>query len=67
MVRFQPVTYTVTEGEQAFIMAVLNFVADRDVNVDFTTSDDSATGMVYYQSQIIIKINIDPFDQYSWF
>ena len=44
MVQFDPVTYSVTQGEQAFIIAVLNFAADRDVTVDFATSDGSAEG-----------------------
>ena len=44
MVQFNPVSYAVTEGEQAAVTAVLNFVADRNVTVDFTTSDGSALG-----------------------
>ena len=44
VVEFDPVTYSVNEGERAFIVAVLNFAADRDVTVDFATSDGSAQG-----------------------
>ena len=44
VVEFDPEIYFVTEGERASIRAVLNFAADRDVTVDFVTSDGSAEG-----------------------
>ena len=44
MVQFDPVVYSVTEGERASIRAVLNFAADRDVTVEFTTVSGSAGG-----------------------
>lgn len=44
MVQFNPVSYTVGEGEQVSLVAVLNIEADRPVMVDFATKDDSATG-----------------------
>ena len=49
MVEFDPVTYPVNEGEQAFIIAVLNFAADRDVTVDFATSDSLADGNQFHK------------------
>lgn len=44
-VQFDPVNYDVIEGEQASLVAVLSFAADRPVTVDFATNDDSATGI----------------------
>ena len=44
MVQFDPETYSVTEGGEASIRAVLNFEAERDVTVEFNTRDGSATG-----------------------
>ena len=44
MVQFDPITYAVTEGEQASVLAVLNFASNRDVSVDFATGDLSAIG-----------------------
>ena len=44
VVQFQPDTYSVTEGEQASLTAVLNFAAIRDVTVNISTSNGLATG-----------------------
>ena len=43
-VQFEPADYLVTEGEQVAILVVLSDSADREVTVQFTTVDDSATG-----------------------
>ena len=45
MVQFDPIVYNVEEGGTASLRAVLNVPADRDVSVDFITSDGTATGM----------------------
>lgn len=44
-VQFDPTTYSITEGEQASIVAVLSTEADRAVSVDFNTVDGTALGM----------------------
>ena len=44
MVQFDLTSYSVTEGEQASLTAVLSFAADRDVTVDVSTVDGSAIG-----------------------
>ena len=43
MVQFEPVAYSVTEGEQGALRVVLNFATSEAVTVDITTEDDSAT------------------------
>ena len=43
-VQFDPTSYSVTEGDQASLTAVLSFAASRDVTVDVSTVDGSATG-----------------------
>ena len=43
-VEFEPDSYSVNEGSQVEFVLVLSGVADRDVTVEFTTVDDSATG-----------------------
>ena len=45
---FDPPTYSVDEGVQVEFMIRLSTPADRDVTVDFTTVDDSATGIASY-------------------
>lgn len=45
VVQFDPVSYTVEEGDPASLRVVLSFAADRPVTVDVATSDGSATGM----------------------
>lgn len=47
MVQFDPVSYSVTEGGQASLIAVLNFEASYEVMVDFATDDGSARGDLY--------------------
>ena len=44
MVEFDPVQYTVVEGESASLTAVLNFVTDRDVSVDLITRNGTTEG-----------------------
>jgi hypothetical protein len=46
MVSFIPTDYTVTEGNQVSITAFLTVPADRDLTIDFTTSDGTAIGMI---------------------
>ena len=44
-VQFDPATYSSNEGEQVEFIIVLSSPAVRNVTVDFTTVDGSATGM----------------------
>ena len=44
-VQFQYASYNATRGEQVVITAVLSSIADREVTVQFITSDNSAQGM----------------------
>ena len=44
-VNFDPTTYSVTEGDLAELMVVLNRPSDHDVTVELTTSDGRATGL----------------------
>ena len=44
IVDFNPTTYSVTEGDQAELMVVLNRPSDHDVTIQLTTSDGRATG-----------------------
>ena len=50
-VQFAPATYSVNEGEQVMFMVVLSGPADREVTVEFATSDGSATGMLTWLLQ----------------
>ena len=43
-VQFNPDVYSVDEGGQVVFMVELSSPADREVTVDFTTVDGSATG-----------------------
>ena len=45
MVRFKPTVYTVTEGESVPLMIELNTNFDREVTVELTTNNTSATGL----------------------
>ena len=54
-VQFDSVSYTVDEGNETIITALLNFIADRDVTVDFTATDQSATGNLFTCSRIDVK------------
>ena len=49
-VQFQTATLTITEGEPATISVVLSTQADREVSVDFTTVDGTATAPNDYGS-----------------
>ena len=49
-VQFDPDEYLVTEGGQVAITVELSDMADRTVTVQFSTVDDSATG-IYAQVQ----------------
>ena len=42
--QFNPTTYSVDEGGQLVFIVELSSPADRDVTVEFTTTDGSATG-----------------------
>ena len=44
-VNFDPTTYSVTEGDLAELMVVLNRPSDHDVTLQLTTSDGRATGL----------------------
>ena len=43
-VQFDPTSYFAAEGDRVSLTAVLSFAADRDVTVDVSTVDGSATG-----------------------
>ena len=45
-VQFNPATYSENEGDQVVFMLELSVAVDRDVTVDFTTVDGSATGIM---------------------
>ena len=45
-VQFNPDEYTITEGGQVAFMVELSDTVDRAVTVQFTTVDDSATGII---------------------
>ena len=46
LVNLDPNNYTVTEGEQVTITAVLSREADRPLSVGFFTDDETATGII---------------------
>jgi hypothetical protein len=53
-VRFDPIEYNVPEGDQVSLTVRLNSPADREVTVDVSTTDGTASGRLHcYHTSIV--------------